>query len=87
MLCKTPVEIIAFIGVLKKMKILNPNIFSHENNYIIHCNLFITMRTNEGFDKYCGSTLQSVPIITNVVSSNPAHAGCTRYKLCDEVCQ
>ena len=63
------------------MKILNPNIFSHENNYIIHCNLFIIMLANEGFDKYWGSTFQSVPIITNVVSSNPAHAGCTRYKI------
>jgi len=31
--------------------------------------------------------MQSVHITTNVVSSNPAQARCTRYKMCDEVCQ
>jgi hypothetical protein len=32
-------------------------------------------------------TVQSVPITTKVVSSNPVHARCTWYTLCDKVCQ
>jgi hypothetical protein len=31
--------------------------------------------------------MQSVIIITNVVSLNPAHARCTYTTLCDKVCQ
>ena len=31
--------------------------------------------------------VQSVPITTNVVSSNPAQASCTHTTLCDKVCQ
>ena len=31
--------------------------------------------------------VQSVPITTNIVSLNPALARCTRYNICDKVCQ
>jgi hypothetical protein len=31
--------------------------------------------------------MQSVPITTSILSSNPAQTRCTRYKLCDKICQ
>jgi len=46
---------------------------------ISNCNIFYSVIT--------ATPVQSVPIITSVVSSNPAHWGVLDTKLCDSVCQ